>query len=81
MPKQFFEEKDVQKKLWKLLFHDCNQVNLKSPSYNLSSDITHVFSPLVVPGTCPGPWTIFTCVVYTKLQYFIASSIEKKITS
>ena len=54
MSKQFFEKK-VHKKSWKLLFHDCYQVNLKSPSYNLSSDITHVFSPLVVPGACPGP--------------------------
>ena len=33
-------------------------VNLNSPSYNLSSDITRVFSPFVVPGTCLGPWTI-----------------------
>ena len=60
MSKQFFEKKkkkEVQKKLWKLLFHDCYQVNFKSPSYSLSSDITRVFSPLMVPGTCPGPWT------------------------
>ena len=32
-------------------------VNLNSPPYNLSSDITRVFSPFVVPGTCLGPWT------------------------
>ena len=57
MSKYFFEKKEVHKKLWKLLFHDCYQVNLNSPSYNLSSDITHVFSPFVVPGTCLGPWT------------------------
>ena len=59
MSKQFFwKKKKYTKKSWKLLFLDCYQINLKSPSYNLSSDITHVFSPLVVPGTCPGPSTI-----------------------
>jgi len=57
MPQQYFEKK-YTKKYWKLLFHNCYQVNLKSPSYNLSSDITHIFSPWVVSRTCPGPWTI-----------------------
>ena len=60
MSKQFFDKNEVRKIFWKLLFHNCYQVNLKSPSYNLSSDTTHVFSPFVVPGTCPGPWTNWT---------------------
>ena len=66
MSKQFFEKKEVHKKLWKLLFHDCYQVNLNSPSYNLSSDITHVFSPFVVPGTYLGPWTITSFLLCAK---------------
>ena len=58
MSKQFFwKRKRSTQKSWKLLFHDCYQVNLKSPSYSLSSDITHVFTHLVVLATCPGPWT------------------------
>ena len=51
MSKQFFEKKkEVRKKSWKLLY-DCYQVNVKSPSHSLSSDITHILSPLVVPET------------------------------
>ena len=76
MTKQFFEKKEVHKKLWKLLFHDCYQVNLNSPSYKLSSDITRVFSPFVVPGTCLGPWTIVRYIVLaTRTSWkFISSS-------
>ena len=73
----FFEKKkEVHKKSGKLLFHDWCQVNLKSPSYNLSSDITHVFSPLVVPRSCLGPWTK---IVVESLQISTPSKINRQL--
>ena len=77
MSKHFFQKKkEVHKKSGKLLFHDWYQVNLKSPSYNLSSGISNVFSPLVVPRSCHGPWTR---IVVESLQISTPSKINRQL--